>query len=98
MAESLADLCATVDALVDDQASDWDRAGILPEEVLRKLGSGGLLCPEVPARYRGLGRSSADGGEFTAHVGSRCSSLRMASFGSGRRLSVAYASSLFIML
>jgi methoxymalonate biosynthesis protein len=74
--ESLADLRATVDALIGDQAVAWDQAGLLPEEVLRKLCGGGLLCPEVPSQYGGLGLSSMDGGAFTAYVGSRCSSLR----------------------
>ena len=76
MTESLAELCATVDALEAGQAADWDRAGALPEEILRKLGGEGMLCPEVPASYGGLGLTSTDAGAFTAHVGSRCSSLR----------------------
>jgi methoxymalonate biosynthesis protein len=76
VAESLADLCATVDTLVDDQAADWDRSRVLPAEILRKLGSDGLLCPQLPAQYGGRGLTSTEAGAFTAHVGSRCSSLR----------------------
>jgi len=76
VAEDFADLCAAVDTLEAGQAADWDRAGLLPEAVLRKLGAEGLLCPEVPVDYGGQGLSSAVAGEFTAHVGSLCSSLR----------------------
>lgn len=76
MAEELSELCAAVDTLEAGQAADWDRAGLLPEEILRKLGAEGLLCPEVTAGHGGQGLSSAVAGEFTAHVGSRCSSLR----------------------
>lgn len=76
MAESLAEWQDAVDALVGDQATSWDRAGRLPDPVLTKLGGAGLLCPQVPSQYGGLGLSSMDGGALTAHVGSRCSSLR----------------------
>lgn len=76
MADSRADPWVTVDALVGDQAAAWDLAGRLPEEVLRKLAGDGLLCAQVPAEYGGLGLSSQEGGAFTAHAGSRCSSLR----------------------
>lgn len=76
MTEARADLQATVDVLVGDQAAAWDLAGLLPEEVLRKLADDGLLCPQVPAEYGGLGLSSQESGAFTAYVGSLCSSLR----------------------
>jgi alkylation response protein AidB-like acyl-CoA dehydrogenase len=82
MSEVRADLRAAVDALVDEpgdpggQPAAWDLAGLIPDEVLRKLGGDGLLCAEVPAEYGGQGLSSQDGGEFTAYVGSLCSSLR----------------------
>lgn len=71
-----ADPQATIDALVGDQAGAWDLAGLLPEEILRKLAGDGLLCPQVPAEYGGLGLTSQECGAFTAHVGSLCSSLR----------------------
>lgn len=79
MPEARSDLRAAVDALVGDhggQAAAWDLAGLLPADVLRKLGGDGLLCPEVAAQYGGLGLNSQDGGAFTAYVGSLCSSLR----------------------
>lgn len=66
----------SVEALVGDQADLWDLAGLLPEKVLRELGGRGLLCPQVPATHGGLGFDSLRTGEFTAHVGSLCSSLR----------------------
>jgi alkylation response protein AidB-like acyl-CoA dehydrogenase len=62
--------------LVGDSAPEWDLTGRLPLELLRTLGGKGLLCAEMPAAYGGLGADSLSGGEFTAHVGSLCSSLR----------------------
>lgn len=67
---------AVVDELVGDQPAAWDLAGELPVALLRKLGGLGLLCAEVPAGYGGIGAGSRDSGEFTAHVGALCSSLR----------------------
>lgn len=62
--------------LVGDRPGDWDRQGRLPLDLVRRLGALGLLCAQVPARFGGLGLSSLDNGELTAHVGSLCSSLR----------------------
>ncbi|GLZ27945.1 acyl-CoA dehydrogenase [Lentzea sp. NBRC 105346] len=62
--------------LVGDSAPEWDRTGLLPLELLRDLGRRGLLCAQVPAEFGGLGYSGQDNGEFTAHVGGLCSSLR----------------------
>jgi|SRR5882672_11067028 len=75
-ADALADECALVDDLVGDQAGDWDVAGRLPEPVLRKLATAGLLCAQVPVGHGGIGMSSRRNGELTAFTGSRCSSLR----------------------
>ncbi|MCN9244086.1 acyl-CoA dehydrogenase family protein [Streptomyces sp. RY43-2] len=66
----------TVTGLIDGQADDWDRAGLLPVDLLRKLGADGRLCAQVPAEYGGRGLSSLENGEFTARVGSLCSSVR----------------------
>ncbi|WP_405754030.1 acyl-CoA dehydrogenase family protein [Streptomyces sp. NBC_01411] len=66
----------TVRALVGDQAGVWDRAGLLPLELLRKLGGLGLLSAQIPAAHGGRGADSRTNGEFTAYVGSLCSSLR----------------------
>jgi alkylation response protein AidB-like acyl-CoA dehydrogenase len=65
-----------VTTLVGDRAGEWDRAGRLPARVLKELSSGGMLCPQVPAEFGGLGLSSLDAGELTAHVGSLCGSVR----------------------
>ncbi|MET1071835.1 MAG: acyl-CoA dehydrogenase family protein [Umezawaea sp.] len=70
------ELKALVTDLVDGRADEWDRAGEIPIDLVRQLGRKGLLCPEVPARFGGLGMTSLQNGEFTAHVGSLCSSLR----------------------
>ena len=65
-----------VDELVGEHPESWDRAGSIPVALLRELGRHGLLCAQVPQRYGGRGLSSEHNGEFTAHVGSRCGSLR----------------------
>lgn len=72
----LAELCESADALIGQGPDSWDRDGVIPDEVVREFATRGLLCAQVPSRYGGLGLSSADNGEFTAFVGSRCSSLR----------------------
>ncbi|MBP2329142.1 alkylation response protein AidB-like acyl-CoA dehydrogenase [Kibdelosporangium banguiense] len=65
-----------VSAAVGDQAAAWDLAGRIPVDLVRELGSAGLLCTQVPTRYGGLGLSSMDTGELAAHTGTLCSSLR----------------------
>jgi methoxymalonate biosynthesis protein len=65
-----------VNELVAPNAEDWDRAGGIPEPVLRELGAGGLLCAQVPTSFGGLGWSSRANGELTAQVGGWCSSVR----------------------
>ncbi|XIE81995.1 acyl-CoA dehydrogenase family protein [Streptomyces sp. SBR177] len=62
--------------MIGNRADAWDRAGELPLDLLRELGGKGVLCAQVPAPYGGLGLSSADNGELTAHVGALCSSVR----------------------
>jgi methoxymalonate biosynthesis protein len=76
MSEQLASERAAIDELVGDQPGLWDVARELPVGLLRKLGSMGVLCTEVPATFGGLGAGSRVNGELTAHVGSLCSSLR----------------------
>ena len=76
MADQLADLRALVGSLVADQAGDWDRAGVIPAEVISKAGAAGVLCAQVPAAHGGPGLSSAENGELTAYAGSLCSSFR----------------------
>jgi methoxymalonate biosynthesis protein len=67
---------AFIGDLVGDQPGQWDLAGEIPVDLLRKIGARGLLCAETPASFGGLGVSSAGNGELTAYVGSLCSSLR----------------------
>ncbi|MES4907292.1 MULTISPECIES: acyl-CoA dehydrogenase family protein [unclassified Streptomyces] len=74
--ERLADEYALVERLVADRADAWDLDGEIPVEVLRELGSRGVLCGQVATAHGGLGLTSRDNGEFTAYVGSRCSSVR----------------------
>jgi methoxymalonate biosynthesis protein len=76
MIEQLDTERALIGELVGDQPGEWDIAGELPVELLRKLGARGILCAEVPAASGGLGASSRRSGELTAYVGSLCSSLR----------------------
>ena len=76
MVERLDDARALVTSLISGDADDWDRAGVLPESVLRKLGEHGVLCGQVSADHGGLGLSSSDNGELMAHTGSLCSSVR----------------------
>jgi methoxymalonate biosynthesis protein len=74
--ERLAGAVALVTELVAERAESWDRHGLLPRELLRKLGAGGVLCAEVAPAHGGLGLSSQHNGELTAYVGSLCSSVR----------------------
>ncbi|MFI9360989.1 acyl-CoA dehydrogenase family protein [Kitasatospora sp. NPDC053057] len=76
MSERSSEAAGLVAGLVGDQAGDWDRAGRIPEELVRQLGGKGVLCAQVPAEYGGMGLSAEENGELTASVGSLCSSLR----------------------
>ncbi|MFI0227487.1 acyl-CoA dehydrogenase family protein [Streptomyces lydicus] len=74
--ENLADERAFIGELVGDRPAEWDVAGELPVDLLRKMGAKGMLCAEVPQAYGGVGVGSRENGELTAYVGSLCSSLR----------------------
>ncbi|MFJ3196754.1 acyl-CoA dehydrogenase family protein [Streptomyces griseoviridis] len=76
MGDAVAAAAGELTELVGDRAADWDRAGRLPEDLVRELAATGRLAVQIPARHGGLGWNSADGGEFTAHTGSLCGSLR----------------------
>lgn len=76
MRDAVAEAVSEVTELVGDRAAGWDRAGRLPRDVVRELGAAGRLAVQIPASHGGPGWSSADGGEFTAHVGALCGSLR----------------------
>lgn len=76
----MADPCAIaaerVTRAVDGRAEEWDRVGRLPDDVVRGLAAAGVLCPDVPAEYGGLGLTGGELGTLTAHIGALCSSLR----------------------
>ncbi|MEQ4304221.1 acyl-CoA dehydrogenase family protein [Plantactinospora sp. B6F1] len=76
MADRYAAAAELVAEAVGSDADGWDLAGRLPDDVLRRLAAHGVLCPGVSAEFGGLGFTAAELGEFTAYVGSRCSSLR----------------------
>lgn len=65
-----------VASLVGDEVESWDTRGKIPSPTLSELGSAGLLCSQVPAKYGGLGCDSRLTGELTAYIGSICSSVR----------------------
>ncbi|MFD5829164.1 acyl-CoA dehydrogenase family protein [Lentzea sp. NPDC060358] len=58
------------------RAAEWDRTGVLPAEVLRELSAKGVLCAQVSTADGGLGLSSVENGELTAHLGTLCGSTR----------------------
>ena len=60
LSKELADQCSFVDELIGDQASELGRAGKIPNDILRRLGTDGLLCPQVPASVGGPGFNSLD--------------------------------------
>nr|QGJ79660.1 Acyl-CoA dehydrogenase [Amycolatopsis sp. CP2808] len=72
--DTLARATALITELVEGQAEEWDRTGLLPPELFGKLGP--VLCAQVAAEHGGLGLSSRDNGELTAHTGSLCGSVR----------------------
>lgn len=67
---------AFVAGLLGDQPGQWDLAGEIPLDLLRKAGARGVLCAQTPVRFGGLGAASAANGELTAYVGSLCGSTR----------------------
>src|SRR4030081_3031944 len=76
MPATLDDDRAFVGDLVGDQPGQWDLAGEIPADLLRKIGARGLLCAETPDRFGGPGARRAENGELPAYGGSLCSSLR----------------------
>ncbi|MFJ9810373.1 acyl-CoA dehydrogenase family protein [Streptomyces sp. NPDC101158] len=62
--------------LVAPHADAWDRAGAIPDEVVRALAAAGVLCAEVPGKWGGLGLDPLAHGRLTAHAGTLCASVR----------------------
>ena len=52
--ESLERFC---DAEIEPHYRDWEKAGRVPRELLRKMGENGYLCADVPDTYGGPGAS-----------------------------------------
>ncbi|RCG27282.1 acyl-CoA dehydrogenase family protein [Sphaerisporangium album] len=76
MADPYAVAAELVTQAVGTRADEWDRAGRLPGDVVRHLAAQGVLCPDVPAEFGGMGLTSGELGALTAHAGGLCSSLR----------------------
>lgn len=72
----MVDAAALLTESVGQLAGAWDVAGALPRELLRELGTEGVLCAAVPAEFGGLGLSGLADGRLTSHAGSLCGSLR----------------------
>jgi methoxymalonate biosynthesis protein len=80
--------------LIAGHAVSWERDGRIPDAVLSRLSDLGLLCPEIPEEYGGLGMTSEEAGELLAHTGSLCSATRsvMTSLGIAAQLIRLYGS------
>jgi methoxymalonate biosynthesis protein len=76
VADRYAAAVALASEAVGARADGWDRAGRIPDDVVRHLGAHGVLCADVAAERAGPGLSAGELGELTAHVGGLCSSLR----------------------
>ena len=71
------DYRTTIDGVLNaTDVEAWDDQCAIPLTVLRHLSRAGLLCPQVPSQYGGLGSNSRLTGEITAYVGTYCSSVR----------------------
>ncbi|GAA4671262.1 acyl-CoA dehydrogenase family protein [Phytohabitans rumicis] len=58
------------------EAAGWDRDGALPTGVRHTAAAAGLLAPDLPVGYGGLGATPAQLGEVCARLGGVCSALR----------------------
>ncbi|MFI6792192.1 acyl-CoA dehydrogenase family protein [Nonomuraea sp. NPDC050383] len=67
---------AFVDTHVMPYADAYDRAGRVPEELLRRVAEAGLWAPFLPAAAGGAGMDWVTLGEVHEEVGRGCSSLR----------------------
>lgn len=67
---------AFVDAYVAPQASGFERAGYVPEDLLERMSAAGLWAPFLPPGAGGSGMSMVTLGEVHEEVGRGCSSVR----------------------
>ncbi|MFH8791977.1 acyl-CoA dehydrogenase family protein [Streptomyces sp. NPDC017941] len=74
--DTLDTLGADLAGSLREDAAAWDARGELPAEVRLAVAGAGLLAPELPREYGGLGASPAQLGELCARLGGVCSSLR----------------------
>ncbi|WP_018680206.1 acyl-CoA dehydrogenase family protein [Actinokineospora enzanensis] len=76
MTDALGAARALLTDRIGDLGDEWDRAGAVPVALLRELGAAGVLCAQLSAEDGGLGLSSVENGELTAHLGTLCGSTR----------------------
>lgn len=57
-------------------AGEWDRAGALPDDVVKAAATGGVLAADLPEAYGGAGLGPRALGELAAELGGVCTSLR----------------------
>jgi alkylation response protein AidB-like acyl-CoA dehydrogenase len=67
---------AFVDAHIAPHANGFERAGLIPEELLAAMGAAGLWAPFLPPRAGGIGMDMVTLGEVHEEVGRGCSSVR----------------------
>lgn len=65
-----------VDTHIVPHADDYDRAGRVPEELLRRVSEAGLWAPFLPPESGGAGMDMVTLGEVHEEVGRGCSSVR----------------------
>lgn len=59
-----------------ERASEFDRQGYLPKDVITKMADAGFLGAAVPEKWGGLGLDPLEYGELTESVGKACASTR----------------------
>lgn len=67
---------AFVDAHIAPHANGFERAGLIPEELLAAMGTAGLWAPFLPPEAGGMGMDMVTLGEIHEEVGRGCSSVR----------------------
>ena len=65
-----------VDENIRPDADVWDRAGLIPEDLLDRIAAAGLWAPFLPAEIGGASVDMVTLGEIHEEVGRGCSSVR----------------------